>query len=74
MDTTNIVHVVILVVVFAAWIALWITAVASIFRNRATTSFERGIWTAVVIVLPFLGPLIWFAWGRTRARVPAKQA
>ncbi|WP_394769638.1 PLDc N-terminal domain-containing protein [Lacisediminihabitans sp.] len=74
MDSANIVHTAILFVVFAAWVALWATALASILRRPGIPSFELGAWTVIVIVVPFLGPVIWFAWGRTRSRNPASQA
>jgi hypothetical protein len=66
-------HAAVIFVVFAAWIAFWVGALASIFRQPSVPSFERGVWTVVVIVLPFLGPLVWFGWGRTRRRTPVSE-
>lgn len=74
MDNTNLAHALILLVTFVAWATFWITALMSILRRPRIPSFERGVWTVIVIVLPFIGPLAWFVWGRSRSRHPAPQA
>lgn len=59
------VHIVIIVVALLVWLASWIAAVRSISSTRLhATVAVRGVWIAVVIVLPVLGPIIWFAAGR----------
>jgi hypothetical protein len=63
-------HLIILIVVAALWLAMWILAVRSILRHPGVSSFERGIWIAIVIILPFVGPVAWAAVGSVRRRTP----
>ncbi|WP_309619523.1 PLDc N-terminal domain-containing protein [Salinibacterium sp.] len=67
MSSVEPVHVVAFIVVFMSWITVWILAIASILRRPNVTGFERGVWIVVVIVFPFVGPLVWAVWGRTRS-------
>ena len=69
MSSIEPVHAVVFIVVFVAWIAVWILALASILRRPNVTGFERGVWIVVVIFFPFVGPLAWALWGRTRSRL-----
>lgn len=43
-------------------LALVVAALISIHRSRVAGSTEQLIWTLVVIFLPFLGPILWFAY------------
>lgn len=44
---------------FVAWIAVVFSVVVDIFRNHATNGFTKAIWVLFVIVLPWLGVLIY---------------
>ncbi|MHC5797295.1 PLD nuclease N-terminal domain-containing protein [Lacisediminihabitans sp. FW035] len=71
---SNLEHLAVLLLIGAASLAFWISAVFSVLHRAAVSSFERGVWIVVAIVLPFLGPLAWFVWGRNRVRQPGPQA
>lgn len=46
-------------------LALLVIALVSIGRNRQTlTSLQALVWTLLVILLPFVGPLAWLVAGR----------
>ncbi|MBK4348970.1 PLD nuclease N-terminal domain-containing protein [Lacisediminihabitans changchengi] len=68
MNGTDLTHVVVVALVTASWLALWVLAVASIMRRPTVARIERGVWVTLVIIFPFIGPLAWFAWGRSRQR------
>jgi hypothetical protein len=57
-------HVITLIVILAAIIALWIAAIASILRQAVMRPAFKAIWIALCIVLPVLGSLAWFVAGR----------
>ncbi|WP_165384990.1 PLDc N-terminal domain-containing protein [Cryobacterium sp. SO1] len=63
-------HTVILIVIAVVWITLWVLAVISIAQRPGLSGFERGVWVAIAILFPVIGPLVWAAWGRTRSRAP----
>jgi hypothetical protein len=66
-------HPIVLTVVVLGWLALWILAVASILRRPEVRDFERGVWIAIVVIFPFVGPLVWAAVGRNLHRTrPAR--
>lgn len=44
---------------FVAWISVVFSVVVDIFRNSATNGFTKAIWVLFVIVLPWLGVLIY---------------
>lgn len=56
-------HLLILLVMLAAT-ALWIVAIVSIARAPGLTTTERVIWILVVLILPLLGSIGWFVFGR----------
>ena len=68
MNGADLTHPIILSVVIIVWLTFWVSAVVSIMRRHAVSGIERGVWVAVVIIFPFVGPLAWFVWGRTRNR------
>ncbi|OZD07378.1 hypothetical protein CH275_08420 [Rhodococcus sp. 06-235-1A] len=43
---------------------LFIAALVSIIRSPNYTVAGRAVWIFVVLAFPFLGPLVWFVWGR----------
>ncbi|MBX6330862.1 MAG: PLDc N-terminal domain-containing protein [Gemmatimonadaceae bacterium] len=54
---------------------LWVTAIAviagvsalaSVWMGRHHSTRAKVVWTVIVIVIPILGPLAWFALGRER--------
>lgn len=42
-----------------AWFMLLFSVVADIFRNHEMRGFSKAIWLVVVILIPFLGVLIY---------------
>lgn len=61
----NPIHVVTLIVFSALWLIGWIAAVVSIgSARRSMSALARGTWIAAAIILPLMGPIVWFAWGR----------
>jgi hypothetical protein len=49
--------------------ALVVIALFTIYRSEALSSTEHLIWTLIVIFLPFLGSILWFAYlGSKRKR------
>ncbi|OZD12089.1 MULTISPECIES: PLD nuclease N-terminal domain-containing protein [Nocardiaceae] len=53
----------ILVIVLGACV-LFVAALVSIVRSRSYTSSGKALWVLAVFAFPFLGPLVWFVWGR----------
>lgn len=47
--------------------ALFISALISIARNRTHTSGGTVVWALIVLAVPVLGPVLWFAVGRRAA-------
>jgi VIT1/CCC1 family predicted Fe2+/Mn2+ transporter len=61
----NPLHVLVVIVVVGVWLAGWIAALSSITSDRRPVSASvRGVWIAVAILLPVVGPLLWFVGGR----------
>jgi hypothetical protein len=54
---------VVLVAVLGA-VVLFVAALVSIIRSPNYTVAGRAVWIFVVLAFPFLGPLVWFVWGR----------
>ena len=44
-------------------IAITVVGIASLLMARKPTNITL-LWIIIMILAPFLGPLIWFAWGR----------
>ncbi|MCS5735045.1 PLDc N-terminal domain-containing protein [Herbiconiux daphne] len=59
----NIWHLVIILVGIAAFV-LFIAALVSIARAPRASTGEKVIWIVVVLILPLLGSIVWFAVGR----------
>ena len=68
MNNDDVIHTVLLLVVVLIWLLLWGLAAMSISRRPGVSAFERGVWIAVAVIFPFLGPLAWAVWGRNRIR------
>ncbi|RMB77776.1 PLDc_N domain-containing protein [Rhodococcus sp. SBT000017] len=45
-------------------VVLFVAALVSIIRSPNYTVAGRAVWIFVVLAFPFLGPLVWFVWGR----------
>ncbi|WP_066043144.1 PLDc N-terminal domain-containing protein [Herbiconiux solani] len=58
-------HVIVLLLILAS-VVLWIAALVSIVRADRLTATERVIWILVVIIIPLIGSIGWFAFGRPR--------
>ncbi|MGU3437517.1 PLD nuclease N-terminal domain-containing protein [Actinomycetes bacterium M1A6_2h] len=43
---------------------LFLGALISILRSPRYTVAGRAVWIFLVLAFPFLGPLVWFVWGR----------
>jgi hypothetical protein len=59
----NIWHVVLIIAILAAFV-LFIAALISIVRAPRASMGERVIWVLVVLIMPLLGSIVWFAVGR----------
>lgn len=46
-------------------IALPIAAVISLAWDRHYTTTQRLLWLILIVIAPFIGPLLWFILGRT---------
>lgn len=53
------------VAVAVAGLALLLSALWSIMGSRRLATPGRVLWVLVVLAFPLLGPVAWFAWGRT---------
>jgi hypothetical protein len=49
-------------VLYASWVAI---AMWDLIRRDADTIAQRSKWMAVVLLVPFVGPLLYFAFGRS---------
>ncbi|WP_051298268.1 PLD nuclease N-terminal domain-containing protein [Arthrobacter castelli] len=45
-------------------LVLFVLALISIGRSRRHTSTAKGVWVLVSILIPLLGPVLWFLIGR----------
>jgi hypothetical protein len=59
----NVWHLVIIIAMIAAFV-LFIAALISIVRAPRASMAERVIWVIVVLILPLLGSIVWFAVGQ----------
>lgn len=56
------------VVVLVSYLTLTIAAVVSIWRYPGADAVQRVLWTAVVVVAPFIGALLWLAFALVASR------
>jgi hypothetical protein len=56
-------HLVLILFGIAAFV-LFVAALISIVRAPRASAAERVIWVLVVLILPLLGSIVWFAVGR----------
>lgn len=53
-------------ILFLSFVTFWILALIRIIKNDFPGENEKLIWALIVIFLPFLGTIIYFAVGRAR--------
>ncbi|BDI24075.1 PLDc N-terminal domain-containing protein [Herbiconiux sp. L3-i23] len=58
-------HLLIILAVLAL-AAVWVLAFVSIARADGISGAERAIWVLVVLIVPVVGAVLWFAIGRPR--------
>lgn len=52
------------ILVFVVFPVLFISALVSIARSKAASGTEKGIWILISLVVPVIGPILWFAVGK----------
>jgi len=57
---------IITIILILSFVTFWILALIRIIKNDFSGENERLIWALIVILLPFLGTIIYFAVGRSR--------
>jgi len=53
-------------ILFLSFLTFWILALIRIIKNDFPGENEKLIWALIVIFLPFIGTIIYFAVGRSR--------
>lgn len=53
-------------ILFLSFVTFWILALIRIIKNDFPGENEKLIWALIVIFLPFIGTIIYFAVGRSR--------
>ncbi|HET6769468.1 MAG TPA: PLD nuclease N-terminal domain-containing protein [Chitinophagaceae bacterium] len=53
-------------ILFLSCVSLWVLALIRIIKNDFPAENEKLIWALIVIFLPFLGTIIYFAIGKSR--------
>ncbi|MFI9506303.1 PLD nuclease N-terminal domain-containing protein [Nocardia sp. NPDC052566] len=48
-------------------IILFVAGLVSALRSRNYATGGKAIWILLMLAFPFLGPLVWFIWGRNSA-------
>lgn len=54
------------ILAFAAYATLIVVALTQVFSSTMPTN-TKLLWLIVILIVPFLGPLIWFSVGRNSA-------
>ena len=57
---------IIMIIAMVAYFALIVVALTQVFRSTMPTN-TKLLWLIVILIAPFFGPLIWFAFGRNSA-------
>lgn len=57
---------IIMIIAMVAYFALIVVALTQVFRSTMPTN-TKLLWLIVILIAPFLGPLIWFSVGRNSA-------
>ncbi|MFB8280898.1 PLD nuclease N-terminal domain-containing protein [Nocardia colli] len=53
-------------------IALFIAGVVSALRSSNYAAAGKAIWVLLMLAFPFLGPVVWFIWGRNSTIQPVQ--
>ncbi|MFC9432312.1 PLD nuclease N-terminal domain-containing protein [Nocardia sp. NPDC057030] len=53
-------------------IALFIAGVVSALRSSNYAAAGKAIWVLLMLAFPFLGPVVWFVWGRNSTIQPIR--
>ena len=53
-------------IVVVAVLALMLTALWQILRAKSLTGVDAIVWVLVVLAMPVLGAILWFAFGRAK--------
>jgi hypothetical protein len=57
-----------LVILCLVWIIPFVVTVVSIARDRAASRTAKAVWVLIALLLPLLGPILWFTIGRKSVR------
>lgn len=55
---------ILLIVVLVAYLAFVISALVSVLKSSNYTPGLKALWVLAIFVLPFIGSVVWFIWGR----------
>lgn len=58
------------VVAAVAVIALYFVAIGQAIRSQRLSTLERLAWVAAILLVPILGVVAWFLFGRESAAIP----
>ena len=53
-----------------ALVVLFVVALVSILRSTRYSGTGKIAWVLITLVATFIGPIVWFAWGRTASMNP----
>jgi hypothetical protein len=54
------------VAAIVAWLAAWVAGAVSVIRRHDLGGGGKALWLVVLLVLPFLGLLIYYLWSAAR--------
>lgn len=53
---------------------LFVATMVSVARSKAASGIEKAIWVLISLLVPVIGPILWFAIGKRSSRGAATQA
>ncbi|NLU84324.1 hypothetical protein HCA44_16235 [Rhodococcus sp. HNM0569] len=53
-----------LALVGIALVVLFVAALVSVVRSDNYRAGGKAVWILLVLAFPFLGPVVWFVWGK----------
>ena len=51
-----------------AWVFVWLLVATRVLRRNDLGAGGKALWLIVILVLPFLGLLLYFLWDASRTR------
>lgn len=54
-----------ILLVVAGMFALWVAAIIDIVRSNFVDNNQKLVWIVIVVMIPFLGTILYFALGQT---------